>query len=373
MIAWRDRPLADLLAEHGLADVPEQPFPTAGWSGSTFSALERGHERFILKRSSPKDDWIVRATADDDIREAWLASSGLRYQTWLRAAAGPLSMAYLGAASDDDGSAAILMPDLSTELVAWERPTHEPVLGLEATDRLLDRIAYLHSLPWSEVLTSRNERAGALPPPWCPLRGRLTLLTRRSAVGYAADGNPVGDIFLRGWEGFARHAPAAAVELIERLGEDPAPLISALGRLPSVGLHGDIKLANVALFENGGVAFIDWQMTLRAPVAVELGWFMVTNSAELPFPPDEILRRYQESLRRYAGRWGFGARSHDLDGLVGDWEAQQDLAAIVGLLLRGWRKGRDTDAGAILASGVSAADDLAWWSARAVAAAERRL
>ena len=46
---------------------------------------------------------------------------------------------------------------------------------------------------------------------------------------------------------------------------------------------------------------------------------------------------------------------------------------IVGLLLRGWRKGADTVAGATLGSGVTAADDLAWWCERAVEAAERRL
>jgi hypothetical protein len=45
----------------------------------------------------------------------------------------------------------------------------------------------------------------------------------------------------------------------------------------------------------------------------------------------------------------------------------------VGLLLRGWRKGSDTEAGVTLGSGVSAAEDLAWWCARAVEAAERVL
>ena len=45
-------------------------------------------------------------------------------------------------------------------------------------------------------------------------------------------------------------------------------MVEALGRLPARGLHGDLKLANVALFEGATVGFIDWQMTLRAPVAV---------------------------------------------------------------------------------------------------------
>jgi hypothetical protein len=96
-------------------------------------------------------------------------------------------------------------------------------------------------------------------------------------------------------------------------------------------------------------------MTLRAPVAVELGWFLVANSAALPMPPDWILERYRRSA------------------VVGDWDAQVDLARIVGLLLRGWRKGLDAEAGATLASGVSGQDDLAEWSALAVEAAARRL
>ena len=44
---------------------------------------------------------------------------------------------------------------------------------------------------------------------------------------------------------------------------------------------------------------------------------------------------------------------------------------IVGLLLRGFRKGLDTEAGVTLASGVSARDDLAWWCERAVLASAR--
>ena len=52
---------------------------------------------------------------------------------------------------------------------------------------------------------------------------------------------------------------------------------------------------------------------------------------------------------------------------------QRDLTWIVGLVLRGWRKGLDAEAGVALPSGMTAAEDLAWWCERAVAAAERRL
>jgi Phosphotransferase enzyme family len=372
---WRDRSLADLLEAHGLTGVPEHPFPTDGWSGSSFSSLELDGERFVLKRISPGRDWIVRATRDDDLREAWVASMGRPEGRWLQSFSGAVLTPYLGAASDPDGGAVILMPDLSTELVAWERPAHEPVLDPIGADRFIDRIALLHTLPWSEVLVpiAVEGTEPAPTPPWCPLPERLTLLTRRSATGYAADGNPVGERFLAGWDAFDRFAPPAARDLLTRLGDDPAPLLAALAMLPDVGLHGDLKLANVALIDEERVAFIDWQMTLRAPIAVELGWCIVTNSAELPFTPEEVLRRYRDSLTWYAGRWGSGRRRHDVEGLAGDWALQVDLVAIIGLLLRGWRKGIDTDAGATLASGITAADDLAWWATKAVDAADRRL
>ena len=61
------------------------------------------------------------------------------------------------------------------------------------------------------------------------------------------------------------------------------------------------------------------------------------------------------------------------EATIGDWNAQVDLAWMVGLLLRGWRKGLDTEAGLVLGSGVTAADDLAWWCDRAVEGASRHL
>ena len=81
---------------------------------------------------------------------------------------------------------------------------------------------------------------------------------------------------------------------------------------------------------------------------------LVTNSAELPLPPDEVLRRYRASLDRVAGRWRFGERRLDTEAVLGDWSLQVDLSMIIGLMLRGWRKGLDTDAGATLGSGIAA-------------------
>ena len=53
--------LADLLARHGLAGVPEEPFPNDGWSGASMTLLRRGAKRYVLKRDSPARDWIAQA------------------------------------------------------------------------------------------------------------------------------------------------------------------------------------------------------------------------------------------------------------------------------------------------------------------------
>jgi hypothetical protein len=367
-VGWRDRTLLDMLTEFGLELLPEHEFPTDGWSGATFTSLvDSDGRRFVLKRTSLEVDWIARSTRDDDLREGWFAGLPPGALAWIPKATSP----YLGAAADDSG-VAILTPDLSNELIAWERPGHDPAIDTLTLDRVLRALARLHAVPWASIVEGGSERDGAPAPPWCPLPERLLLLSPVSASRYADEGNPVGPRFLAGWAAFRRLAPSGAVDVIDRLAVDPSHLILALEVLPWVGLHGDLKLANVALLpDDDAVAFIDWQMTMQAPIAVELGWFLVSNSASLPVDPDEVVRRYRDHLEHDERRIPEG----DWSGpqVVGDWDLQRDLTWIVGLLLRGWRKGLDAAAGVTLPSGISAVDDLAWWCERASEAAARRL
>lgn len=319
----------------------------------------------------------MRATRDTGLREGFIAGTGLRL-------AEPLVAPYLGAGSDGP-SIAMLMPDLTNELIAWERPGHDAVVGPATLDHVIEAVAGLHAMPWADYRPTSPDWGW----PWCPLRERVLLLTRPSAERYRAEGLAVGDRFLAGWDAFERLAPADARALIGGLSADPSPLLVALGRLPATGIHGDLKLANVALLDDGRVALIDWQMMSLAPVAVELGWLLVANSTSLPIGPEAVLAGYRDVAGRVARkglrlgpRWADGdpagvppltLPSRGLAPTIGDWDAQVDLTWIVGLLLRGWRKGLDAEEGLVLGSGVRAADDLAWWSARAIEAAGRRL
>jgi hypothetical protein len=341
------------------------------------TALERDGERFVLKRISPTVDWVVRATRDIALREGFVANNSLRLVE-------PMITPYLGAASDGP-DIVILMPDLSDELIAWEeRPGHVPLVGPATLDSIIDAIARLHAMRWADYRPTSLDWGW----PWCPLRERLLLLSRPSAERYRADGLSIADGLLAGWDAFDRAAPAGARNLVAGLSADPSPLIAALAELPATGLHGDLKLGNVAFFDDGRVALIGWGLMTLAPIAVELGWLLASNSTILPVGPEEVLARYRTSAVRAAreplrlgAAWSDRGSANQpitlpargMAPTVGDWDAQRDLAWIVGLLLRGWRKGADVEAGVVIGSGASAVDDLALWSERAVEAAMRRL
>jgi phosphotransferase family enzyme len=249
-------------------------------------------------------------------------------------------------------------------------------------------------MPWP--IATRTDAPFVWPS--VPLRERLLLLSPKSAHRLAGSGLGAGEVFVRGWDAFNRLATPDAVELIASLDRDPRPLIKALSGLPPTTLHGDLKLANVAVLDDDRVALIDWQMTALAPAAVELGWALVTNSGLLPITPDDALDRYLVAVQGAAGTpvgavrpfeatqrfdadileaalgpGGEGAVYRSAEATLGDWDRQRDLIWIIGLLLRGWRKGTDAAAGAMLASGIPATDDLAWWCERAVEAASRSL
>src|SRR4029077_18885508 len=137
---------------------------------------DRPPERFVLKRTSPAIDWIAAATGDTQRREGRLAASDRRRGApWLGE-----TQPYLGAALDDDGSVVIAMPELSSELLAWERPAHDGgEIDVDVVDRVLDRLAALHASPWPEVLDPGQPWAGRLAPvPWWPLPEPLDFAAR---------------------------------------------------------------------------------------------------------------------------------------------------------------------------------------------------
>jgi hypothetical protein len=282
---------------------------------------------FILRRDSLRRDWIARATNDGPVlREAWFATHASRVLP------PEVRVPYVAVGRDGDDFG-LLMRDLSGVLFDWSTP-----IDVRQLDVALAALRALHATQIPNELTETG--------PWTPVRERLLLISRPSIERPGPQHDAVADRLLPGWDAFDRLAPKPARDLIDSLSHDPAPLVRALAARPNSLLHGDLKLANAGIASDGGVEMVDWQMVMHAAIDIELGWFLAANVATLPLPADQVLARY-----------GAGV---DLE-----------LAWIVGLLLRGWRKGYDAEAGVTHPSGMTARDDLALWSERAVAAARQ--
>ncbi|MEO5939857.1 MAG: phosphotransferase, partial [Candidatus Limnocylindrales bacterium] len=321
------------LALHRIDPASEKPFANDGWSGATLTRLRDDDGRpYVLKRDSLERDWIARATKDRPLlREAWFAIDGPPLP-W------PVRNPALGAARTAvDGQVAILMPDLSDVLFDWNAPLTRLQL-----DAVLAALVALHGVVAADVSA------------WTGWKDRVTLICRPSLERRGPAHDAVADRLLPGWDAWDRVATPAARRIIADLAADVEPLLDAMAAGPSSLIHGDLKLANAGIARDGAVEMVDWQMVAVAPVGVELGWFLVANVNALPLPPQTVLDRYWTLRGQQPG-------------------TQNDIAILVGLLLRGWRKGLDAEAGLVLASGASAVDDLAWWCERAVEAADRIL
>lgn len=311
--------LATLLARHGLAHARETPLTHTGFSGAMLTRLVRDDgASFVLKRMSIERDWIMRATNDVACREVGFAVADV-------ALGGGVQTPAVGGAGEG-GEYALLMADITDDLLP------RGMIGEATLDIVIERMASLHRV------------AAPASFPGCDLGLRLSLLTPNTAHVAKAYGAPVAADILEGWRLFERHATPGAVALTQRLFANSGPFVRALEDLPPSLLHGDLKLDNIGLDAGGRMWLVDWAMTLAAPAAVDLGWFLAINSRRVPRSLDEIMRQYAEAA-------SIPRALH---------ERHDALAVLCGLLLRGWRKALDAEQGE--------PEELWWWCERAEAA-----
>lgn len=313
--------LAALLDAHGLAGAREERIQHTGFSGANITRRHRDDgASFVLKRMSIQRDWIMRATDDVDCREAAFAQARKRLPP-------SILTPYIGAARDGD-EFALLMHDITDDLLP------QGMVSDDVAGQVIARMAALHG----DVHVPDGV-------PWCDLDKRLTLLTPDTARIATQYGARVASDVTRGWTLFERHASPAAVDIVRGLFADVTPLVRVLDALPRALLHGDLKFDNMGLASDGHLWLIDWSMTLLAPAAVDLGWFMAINSRRMTIQLDEVMSRYTD-----AASLAETHRSH-----------HNAMAVLCGLLLRGWRKALDAEDGE--------PEELRWWCERAEDAA----
>lgn len=323
----RHNKIAGLLSQYGLGGARWRRLSHLGYSGaSLFSCVSHTGQSWILKRTSLDEDWIMRATSDALGREYRLAISGLLQS-------GPVRLAAVGGARDGE-QFYTLMRDISPYMFAGQDIRRHHV------EDIVGGIARLHA-------TTETVDIG---DSWCTLENRLLLLVQgvRAVDMHLVPHGLVQDINA-GWDLFAERAPRRVADLLHAVREDFVVLERALGTLPSILMHGDLKLDNLGVDDDGVLWLIDWALATRGPACVELGWFTAANSRRLATTPQELLDIY--------------SRASALSGETR--QRHEALAGLCGLLLRGWSMALSTEAD-------GDAREFMWWCDR-VAEAERYL
>ncbi len=114
--------------------------------------------------------------------------------------------------------------------------------------------------------------------------------------------NMLRDTFAIGWpmflERFGDEVPARCLRWCERFVEQMPEWITGHLDEPCTLTHGDFRLDNLFFFDDGSVAVIDWQMSMRAPGQADFVYFCANNlDVEMRRAHDaELLERYVAGL-----------------------------------------------------------------------------
>lgn len=316
----------ELLAGTRDRQVIEAP----GKSGAVLERVTIDGGPYVVKYLDQDRDWSLRAAR---------VPGSPTVALWRRGILGDLpdeiAQPIVAVAHDEDrpALAALLMHDVGP----WLIPAVDDPITEEQNARFLDHLAALHATFWQ---TGRDIDVVAPADRYLELSPRMA--AEEAALG---QDHLVPRLVAQGWPLLESVAPRAAAVVVP-LVHDPAPLIDVLAATPQTLVHGNWKLDNLGIDDDGRTILLDWETPGRGAATADLSWYLSINCRRLPVAKEEAIDLYRAALERRGietAPW---------------WERQLALALLGALVQFGWEKafgGYD--------------DELAWWEERAVAGA----
>jgi hypothetical protein len=321
----------------GSADLPIVSRAPLGdlaeaYSAAVLERVELADGRHLVLKHLPADgDWLTRASGGTDrVRRIW--QSGL--------------LPRLGRVVDHTvidvvriaGRDVVVMRDATAELLAPQVPVPR-----QTSRELLAGLAMLHDVARAEPVF-----------PLCPIGARYGMFAPASHTADERPGaHPARHIIVEGWERFGDQvAPdvAAAVFAVHR---DPDALGRRLAQFPMTVVHGDVKLENLG-FARGRLVAIDWgDLTGFGPPEIDVAWYAVMNTWRIGGSPGDVFADYEAATGRPLAREAL------------------DLACVGSLAQMGFKLARNAVVPRNPATRQSAAEQLAWWTARVRSALDR--
>jgi hypothetical protein len=301
-------------------------------SGSRFERVVIDGRPCFFKSLSYDEDWIMRVTGDVDHRQfkVWRAGVYHRFPA-------TVDHTIIGMAVEDAGPhprLGILMHDVAP----WLIPEGDDVVAEATHLGLLTDMARLHA-----AFAGFRDTIGLTP---------LTHRFRFFAPDVIApelrrdDVSPVILAARQGWDLLAERDPGLD-RLVASIHAAPGPLADALARTPSTFVPGDWKMGNLGRHADGRTILLDCAYPGEGPGCWDLAWYLALNRARLPMSKEDSIACYRESLE---------AAGYDTTGW---FDVQLELSLVGMIACFGWEKA------------LGDADELAWWSDRATAAARR--
>lgn len=328
------RPVAASLDDLLAAATDRQPMlHSDSKSGVAFERILIDGRPHVLKLVHIDDDWTMRFFGETTCVPLEVWRTGMidalpeRIDHTVVAVAEGLGRDGLGAA--------VLMRDASAELI----PAGDDPVSAEHHHQLIDDMAALAARTWGWPGN----------PALLPFANRWLMFGETVMADEEARGWPnfVPRIARDGWLRFVDMAPPAARDLVMDLRHDQSPLAEALAATPTSFLHGDWKMGNLGIANDGRTILLDWTYCGAGPVCHELGWYLALNRARLPESKEATIERLRTSLERH----GVETASW--------WDRQLPLSLLGTLVQFGWEKAfGDTD-------------ELGWWCDRAVEGAQQ--
>jgi hypothetical protein len=304
-----------------ISGIHKTLFNGIGFSGSSFEKIEvdmvGAKKSYILKQTNLTTDWLSLRTDDRVGREAALLAESRLRNIW-----DSFHCPYVAYATEKV-RIALLMNDLSAHLFPDVR---EPI-DIKAEDAILNALASLHASFWESREIKEIDWLGR------PAQYLDVLRPGKRPTDLIAI--PPPELFAnitRGWEIAGELLSADIKSMLYQPAEKMAAYWDGL---PCTLLHGDTKIANMALMPDGSIAAFDWAFMGYGPCSIDIGWYIAVNATRLARSKEEVISTYRALLE--------SKLQFRIDEIT--WLKIAELAILAGARMMLWSKALAYNAG----------------------------
>jgi thiamine kinase-like enzyme len=316
-----------------IAKIDKTLISAVGFSGSVLEKVEVSLRsgtirKFILKYTRLESDWLSQRAGDLMGREAALLCEPCLSGIW-----NSIHCPYVAFASEN-GEIGLLMNDFSAYLFPDVR---EPI-DINSEDLILDTIASLHSSFWESSEIKKTQWL-IKPQTYLEVLGP----GEHESDKVAAPPDKLKNSMQEGWKIALQLLPVEISNILKKTSNE---IFEHWNDLPVTLLHGDAKIANMAILPTHQVVVFDWTYVGWGPCGIELGWYLAVNSTRLARTKEDLIRKYRSCLES------------NLKFTIPEktWSRMTELAIITGAMMMLWNKALGNQAGTKRGK-----DEWEWW------------